>query len=57
MPSFYLLIVTTLLISLGLLAVAVTFSDVLVISPTMAHTASDFDEDASNTLSGFDGMR
>jgi hypothetical protein len=58
MRSFYMLTFTTLLlISLGLLAVAATFSGVLVIPPTMADTASDFDEDASNTISGFDGMR
>lgn len=58
MRSFYMLTVTALLlISLGLLAFAATFSDVLVIPPTMADTVGPFDEAASNTISGFDGMR
>jgi hypothetical protein len=57
MRSFYLLTVTALLlISLGLLAFAATFSGVLVIPPTMADTVG-VDEHASNTISGFDGMR
>jgi hypothetical protein len=58
MRSFYMLTVTALLlISLGLLAFAATFSDVLVIPPTMADTVGTFDEAASNTTSGFDAMR
>jgi hypothetical protein len=58
MRSFYMLTVTALLlISLGLLAFAATFSGVLVIPPTRAHAVSDVDESASDTISGFDGMR
>jgi hypothetical protein len=55
MPSFYMLVVATLLlISLGLLDFASTFSAAFVAQPTIV---SDFDEAASNTISGFDGMR
>jgi hypothetical protein len=47
MPSFYLTVTMLLLISLGLLEFASTFSDSdFVVAPTM-----------SNTISGFDGMR
>jgi hypothetical protein len=58
MRSIYMLTATTLLlISLGLLAFAATFTDVLVIPATMADAVGNFDEDASNTISGFDGLR
>jgi hypothetical protein len=53
MRSFYMLTVTALLLmSLGLLAFATTFSG-LVIPPTRAHAVSDVDERASDTISGF----
>ena len=59
MPSFYLIVTMLLLISLGLLEFASTFSDsdFFVVTPTMSNTVTDFDEAASNTISGFDGMR
>jgi hypothetical protein len=59
MPSFYLIVTPLLLISLALLDYVSTFSDsdFLVVTATMSNTVSDFDADASNTTSGFDGMR
>jgi hypothetical protein len=58
MLFFYLIVTPLLLISLGLLDVASTFSDSdFIVTPTMSNTVSDFDADASNTISGFDGMR
>ena len=48
---------TLLLISLGLLDFASTFSAAFVAKPTIANKVSDFDEATSNTISGFDGMR
>jgi hypothetical protein len=50
-------VATLLLISLGLLDFASTFSAAFVARPTIADMVSDFDEAASNTISGFDGMR
>jgi hypothetical protein len=52
-----LVVATLLLISLGLLDFASTFSAAFVAKPTIANTVSDFDEATSNTISGFDGMR
>jgi hypothetical protein len=59
MRSFYLIVTTLLLISLGLLDYASRFSDsdFLVVTPTMPNTVIDVDADAANTISGFDGMR
>ena len=59
MRSFYLIVTTLLLISLGLLDYASRFSDsdFLVVTPTMPNTVIDVDADAVNTISGFDGMR
>jgi hypothetical protein len=59
MASFYLIVTTLLLISLGLLDYAsrLSDSDFFVVTPTMSNTVSDFDADASTTISGFDGMR
>jgi hypothetical protein len=45
MPSFYLILAALLLISLGLLGVAETFSDSLIGPPTISSTVSDFDAD------------
>ena len=57
-PSLYMLVVATLLlISLGLLDFASTFSAAFVAEPTIANKVSDFDGATSNTISGFDGMR
>jgi len=52
-----LVVATLLLISLGLLDFASTFSAAFVAKPTTANKVSDFDEATSNTISGFDGMR
>ena len=58
MPSLYMLVVATLLlISLGLLDFASAFSAAFVAKPTIANMVSDYDEAASNTISGFDGIR
>jgi hypothetical protein len=45
MPSFYLILAALLLISLGLLGVAETFSDLLIGPPTISSRVSDFDAD------------
>jgi hypothetical protein len=59
MRSFYLIVMTLLLISLGLLDAVSTSSDLLTATPAMAKSA-DVDAsntDATNPISGFDGMR
>lgn len=45
MPSFYLILAALLLISLGLLGVAETFSGLLIGTPTMSSTVTGFDAD------------
>ena len=45
MPSFYLILAALLLISLGLLGVAETFSDLPIGTPAISSTVSGFDAD------------
>ena len=55
MPSFYVVVTVLLLISLGLLGLAETFSTSLVVTPPTSNTVSSSGAETSNAISGFDG--